>query len=369
MKQHQLNRRASAVLGVVAVMLAAGSTTAEAQPAKALGWTQTPTKRQPATLNDIDAHTASTWAVGSDLVDGFQDQRPLVLRRAGGQWKATPQPMRTNSMLESVAVAGAKNVWAVGENRADPEHPKPLVLHWNGSAWRVVPGPAVPAGSFDEVTIGPDGTPWMTGWASVAGKECAVVYRYAADAWHPVNKGLEGSINGNALTVIAKNDAWLGLNAGLAHFDGKAWKLVDDVPSDGSQIPTALVAAGPKNVWAVGVEHSGGPAGERPLALHYNGVAWSKVPTPAGSAQLYDVALRNNRPVAVGERFEESGNTILAKPIVFEFRGSKFVKAASPTNGEGTLTAADAADGRLWTVGLRPNPTTGEYAAFAAFAK
>ncbi|QNE19205.1 hypothetical protein F1D05_16405 [Kribbella qitaiheensis] len=359
--------RTFAVLGVVAVTIATGSTAAQARPASTpLTWTPTPVKHQPAILDDVDANAAGTWAVGSDLIDDFQDQRPFAVQWIGGHWKTTPQPMRTNSTLTSVAVAGGKNVWAVGLDRADPAQPKPLVLHWNGSAWRVVPGPAVPTGSFDEVTIGPGGAPWVAGWASVDGVERAVVYRYAGGSWQALNAGLENSINGNALTVIAKNDAWLGLNAGLAHFDGKSWKLVKEVPSDGSQIPTALVAAGPKDVWAVGVEHGGGPLGERPLALHFDGVSWNRIATPAGGAQLYDVALRNNRPVAVGESLQEVGNTIVSKPIVLDFNGSSFVKAKSPTTAEGTLTGADAAGGKLWTVGLTNLPT---YAAFAAFSK
>jgi len=373
--QHYRTRRTvDAVLAVAAVTIATGSTMAQARPAesapavKSLTWTQTPANRQPAILNDIDAHPAANWAVGSDLVDDFQDQRPLALRWDGARWKPTAQPMRTNSTLESVAVAGADDVWAVGEDRADPETTKPLVMHWNGSAWKVVPGPAVPTGSFDEVTIGPDGKPWTAGWASVAGKEHAVVYRYDGNAWQPLTTGLEESINGNALTVISKNNAWLGVNAGLAHYDGKTWMLVNDVPTDGSQIPTALAAAGPKDIWAVGVQHGGGPAGELPLVLHYNGVSWTRIATPAGSAQLYDVALKNNHPVAVGESFETSGDTIVSKPLVLDYNGSQFVKAASPTTADGTLTSADAANGRLWTAGLTATPS-GEYAAFAAFAK
>ena len=157
---------------------------------------------------------------------------------------------------------GGHDIWAVGEDSTDPGKTRPLVLHWNGSAWRVVPGPAVSTGSFGDVTIGPDGKPWMSGWPDLGGSEHAVVYRYAGGKWQPLADGLEQSINANALTVISKNDAWLP-DPGLAHFDGKSWKVVDDLPTDGSQIPTALKAVGPKNIWLVGVQHTGGPEGER----------------------------------------------------------------------------------------------------------
>jgi hypothetical protein len=358
-------RRLAAVLGVVACVFTASSITAEAQPA-ALQWTVTPTGRQPANLDDIDSRAGETWAVGGDQIDGFQDQRPLALRWDGRSWKATAQPVRTNATLQSVAVAGARNVWAVGEDRADPETPKPLVMHWNGTRWRVVPGPSVPTGSFGTVAIGPNGAVWAAGWANVDGKEHAVVYRYSGGTWQPLTTGLEGSINGNTLAVISAKDAWLGLNGGLAHFDGKRWTLVDDVPADGSQIPTGIAVAGPKDIWLVGVEHV---AQDRPLVLHYDGVSWTRVPAPTGWSQLYDVALRGNRPVAVGERFEESGNFIFAKPYVLEYRGSKFVEAPSPDAEYGTLTGAAAANGRLWTTGLTSTTPDAPFSAFTAFAR
>ena len=66
----------------------------------------------------------------------------------------------------------------------------------------VVPGPAVSTGSFGDVTIGPDGKPWMSGWADLGGSEHAVVYRYAGGKWRPLANGLEQSINANALTYL-----------------------------------------------------------------------------------------------------------------------------------------------------------------------
>jgi hypothetical protein len=360
----------AAVLGIAALTIGTGSTVAAARPAAPppLDWTQTAVKRQPAMLDDIAAHPSSTWAVGSELATG-EERRPLIMRWKDGRWAPSPQPMHTNSSLESVAIAGANDIWAVGEDSTDPGKTRPLVLHWNGSAWRVVPGPAVSTGSFGDVTIGPDGKPWMSGWADLGGSEHAVVYRYAGGKWQPLADGLEQSVNANALTVISKNDAWLGLNPGLAHFDGKSWKVVDDLPTDGSQIPTALKAVGPKNIWLVGVQHTGGPEGERPLAMHYDGTSWKRVTVPDGAAQLYDVALRNGRPVAVGERFEINGDIFKTYPLVLELRGQAFVTAQAPASTDTTLTSADVTQGRLWTAGNTVDYAAGEFAGFAAFAK
>ncbi|TCC39726.1 hypothetical protein [Kribbella sindirgiensis] len=351
-----------ALTGALAATITAG--TADARPAQEpLQWTTTATHRQPATFNDVATGAGGTWAVGGDQVDGFADQRPLAMRWDGKTWKATPQPVKTNASLESVAVGTAKNVWAVGEDRTNPDQPKPLALHYNGTKWQVVKTPAVPTGSFGDVVIAPDASVWVTGWANVGGKERAVVYRYAAGKWQALNTGLEGSINGNVLTVLSAKNAWLGLNAGLAHFDGERWTLVKDLPTDGSQIPTGMASAGPDNIWLVGVQYASGIA---PLALHYNGAKWTKVAVPAGMAQLYDVALRNNLPVVVGERFAD-GQT--ATPYVLQLSGSKLVAAPAPKAATGTLTGITTTKDRVWTVGMSAASAQDPFAALAAFSR
>lgn len=282
-------RKLAAGLGALALAVTAGSTVAVAQPTAPAEWTVTSPKRQPAMLNDIASHRASTWAVGVDLVpdpEVGKARRPVVFQRVNNRWRLTPQPMRSNSTLESVAIAGPEDVWAVGEDAADPENPKPLVMRWNGSAWRIVPGPKVAAGSFGDVQIGPDGSVWAAGWARIGAAEHSVVYRYTGGTWQPLTTGLEQFINGNALAVVGKNEAWLGLNPGLAHFDGKRWTVVDSFPTNGSQIPTALAAASRNNIWLVGTQHGGGPGRETPLALHYDGVSWSRVAVPKTEGQL-----------------------------------------------------------------------------------
>lgn len=365
-------RRSATILGVSAFVMTTGAVALEAQAQPepeqaraALQWTQTPTGRQPAVLDDVDSHAGATWAVGRDLVADFADVRPLALRWQGGKWNVTPQPMSTNSTLNSVAVVKADDVWAVGEDRSDPQATKPLTMHWNGTAWKVVPGPPVPTGSFSDVKVGADGAVWASGWANVAGREHAAVYRYAGNTWESLTAGLEGGINGNTLAVLSKDDAWLGMNSGLAHFDGSRWERISDLPANG--VPTGIVAASPNDIWLAGIDHNSGiPIGSS-LLMHYNGSTWTRVAAPGGSTQLYDLALRGGRPVAVGEQFEDFGNGP-AKPLVLEYDGARFVAGASPTGTDGTLTGAVVAGKRLWTVGdVFATPT--ELAAYAAYAK
>lgn len=340
--------------------------TESAGESAALKWTGTPVNHKPAGLSDVASAAGVTWAVGAGQVNGFQDQRPLVMRWNGAKWVTVAQPVKTNAQLLSVAIGGAKNVWAVGESRLDDQTSQPLVMHFNGTKWAVVKAPAVSTGTFGDVVVDKTGAVWATGWANVKGTERAVVYQYAAGRWQLLGDGLENSINGNVLTVLSPTDAWLGANPGLAHFDGKRWSFVKDLPTDGSQIPTGFATAGPKNIWLVGVEHT---QGDIPLALHYDGTSWKRVAVPAGSGQLYGVTLWKNRPVAVGERFQESGQTILAKPLVLQYNGTKFGKGPVPPVNLGTLTAVTAAPDRLWSVGLTQTALTDDFAAYATYSR
>lgn len=364
-----LNRRKLlAATGLAGLGWAVGTGPARAEtagPAATAGraWTGTPIGLANTYLDAVASTRHGTWAVGIRLLDGFQETRPLALRRQGGRWVATPQPIRTNARLLSVAIGPAGQVWAVGSSTAD-QVDRPLVLRWDGRAWRVIKPPAVPTGTFGDVAVGPDGTVWVAGWASVDGAERGVVYTYAHGSWRLLGDGLEQTINGNTLLVRSATEAWLGANPGLARFDGKRWTPVEEFPGDGSQILTGLAADGPTDIWAAGVAHT--PDRERPLVVHYDGSRWRTIETPAEYAQLYAVALWNGQPVAVGERFFESGDLVINKPYVLARRGGRFVAVeapAVPKAATGVLTGLAADRSRLWTVGAV------DQAALAAYHK
>lgn len=129
-----------------------------------------------------------------------------------------------------------------------------------------MPGPPVPVGSLSEVHVAPDGSVWVAGWASIDGQEHAAVFRHTGHDWERLTTGLEAGINGNTLVVLSESDAWLGMNSGLAHFDGTRWSRVSDLPADA--VPSALEAVGPDDIWLAGIDHaSGTPAGNRLWAV------------------------------------------------------------------------------------------------------
>lgn len=359
-------RELLAAAGLTGIGLAVGSglNRAVADPRTGLRWTGAPVGLAASWLTSVDSRRGTTWAVGHHLLDGWQDTRPLTLRRVGRRWVATPNPVQTYAMLEQVAIAGPNDVWTVGVDYTEPERPMPLALRWTRNAWRVIEPPTVPTGAFGEVKIAPDGSVWVAGWAEIDGRERGVVYQYVDGRWDLIADGLEQTINGNALLVLSATDAWLAANPGLAHFDGKSWTFTDDIPADGSKILTGFAAAGPDDLWAVGVDHN--HPGERAYVIHYDGSAWTSVDVPEESGQLYEVEVWNGRAVAVGERFVyQPDGRIDFKPYVLQQQAKGFVAVkppAVPDESNGGLTGLAAGRSRLWTVGGV------DEAAFAAFS-
>lgn len=351
-----MNRRELLVsAGLTGLGLAAGTLPGRAVAAgrgSRRGWTVTPVDAGEAHLEDVASTRGSTWAVGVALLDGFQETRPLAVRHTGGGWQVTPTPVDTHAALTAVAVAAADDVWAVGVDHGDGTD-RPLVLRRDGADWRRIEAPDVPAGAFADVVAAPDGSVWAAGWASVDGAERAVVHRYAEGEWQLLGDGLEEAINGNALLIGSDGQAWLALNPGLARFEDSSWTMVEDFPADGSEILTGLAEDGSGGIWAVGVAHTG--AGERPLAVGYDGESWQPVETPDEPGQLYDIAIAGSRPVAVGERFvEQPGGDLLFEPYLLEVRDGAFVPAdppAVPEGSTGVLTGVVADRSRLWAVG------------------
>lgn len=349
---------ASALMLVWTAMLAVPASSAAAPNADPYNWTETPIGQPGLMIEDVDAADGAAWAVGSE-----HGERLVALRRDGDTWTdATPDVSGDN--LVEVVVAAADDVWAVGwDYSPDDGTTSPLVTHWDGTTWAEIPSPAE-IGAFDDVAVDAEGTVWVTGWARIGTAEPAVVYQYADGQWTEYADGLGGAINGNSLTVLAPDDAWLALNPGLAHFDGTSWTMVKEFPADGSQILTGLTAVDATNIWAAGVANT--RAGVQPVAWHYDGSKWSKVQTPNVSGQAYDVTIVDGQPVVVGEKFAPDWTST---PLVLTTKAGTedpgLVQVAAPTTDAVVLTSADADAGRLWVAGGNIDVFTG----FAAYAE
>jgi hypothetical protein len=139
--------------------------------------------------------------------------------------------------MVGVSASGATNAWAVGEtiDFFPCGNPCMFATHWNGKKWQRVPVPALPVG---------DNLDW--GSASVA-----------------------AIAGGRAWVFVSQTNAELGTSAEVAlEWTGTSWSAATPLPGS----PGGPIAAGPDDVW--GFENDNGT----PMADHYNGIRWSKVP-------------------------------------------------------------------------------------------
>lgn len=242
-------------------------------------------------------------------------------------WQVVPSPNvgAGDNGLADVAVVSADDVWAVG-GRASGQSRSTLIEHWDGTAWQVVPSPN-----------GAERINGLTG-VSAAGPD---------DVW-----AVGFSNDGNGFESVSDNL--------ILHWDGALWTVVPSPnpipqPNPGhypvSNELYAVHAVGPDDVWAVG--HTFTINIEQTLALHWDGAAWTNVPTPHESrfSRLRSVdAAAGDDVWAVGE-IDRRGTQ---RTLTQHFDGTAWTTVPSPSAGPAVdyMSAVSvAAPDDVWVVG------------------
>jgi hypothetical protein len=247
----------------------------------------------------------------------------------------------------SVAAAGARDVWAVGDTcprQCDASSHSTRVEHWAGARWRTIPSPpgtgllipptVISASSAANVWVFGD-TVDLTTW----------VARWNGSRW--ASFSFPGEVRTHAAAVFSRTDVWAfgeifhpssaSSRPYLVRFNGRRWLRV---PSP--LVPQGASAVAPDDIWAVGTltgpgmcgprragtAVAGGRCGSRRyrppsrgaeignasieaysardawvdiglttgvasdgiIVLHWNGQAWSKVPVPYRTQVAGDIS-------------------------------------------------------------------------------
>jgi hypothetical protein len=175
----------------------------------------------------------------------------------------------------------------------------------------------------------------------------------------------------SAVSALSPSAAWaVGVTYGegdtigpvdslIEQWDGSAWHIV---ASTGHDVLDGIAAISPRDMWAVGGQLNDG-AGAGPLTLHWDGTAWSVVPSaqPADAkvVSLNGVAAITSQDVwAVGG--QQAGPDELSQLLVEHWGGAGWQivsspplpPSAAPKRG-GSLSAVTRISGtnQLWAVG------------------
>jgi hypothetical protein len=208
---------------------------------------------------------------------------PLILRRHNGTWTRdfVGSP---NTELFGVNAVSADEAWAVGS-----ESYRAVTFHWNGTKWTKVPAP-YPGGTVSLWNVVELSTHdvWADGYRE-NGDDPSTVFlvHWDGHAWSRVKHlHVQGFLNG----IAARNahDIWAVGNNGEAkgsapvalHYDGQAWTATEPRRggADAESAFNAVVAVGQNKLWAVGVKYT--PHRQRALIEQWDGSAWTIVPTP-----------------------------------------------------------------------------------------
>jgi hypothetical protein len=165
------------------------------------------------------------------------------------------------------------------------------------------------------------------------------------------------------------NAAWTDQTL-IEHYDGSAWSVVPS-PSPGAQrdILTGVAAISDSDVWAVG-EQMDSAGTWHALAEHWDGTSWSVSPAvDAGASgnELYGVhAVSGNSVYAVGD---ESGSSFPDTALVEHWNGSKWSVLPSPADSTESLMAygVTGSDTALAVAGNRGSDTA-PFTTFVASA-
>jgi len=291
-------------------------------------WNQVAT---PAGSNSFYAVAAfarnDAWAVGSHY-DGIND-RPFAEHFDGSRWTVVPVPAPGSgaTYLRGVNGSSSTDVWAVGYQTTRSGAQQSLIEHYDGHAWSIIPSPnptsfAVYLSSI--ASAGPNNV-----WAAGYYLDDAGVYRTLAERW-----------DGSSWTIVATPNAGNGDNA-----------------------LNGLAATGSNDIWAVGYWLSAPGASSATLILHFNGTAWSVVPSPSQgqtSSLSSVVALTDGTVWAAGFYYDGTQ----ARTLLLNGDVSGFAAVAGedyPNEGNVLNGIAASGSGDIWAAGYHYPSGTSDY--------
>ena len=367
-----------------------------ASPALAAGWTivSAPPTGQNAQLQGVTAPSdTNAWAVGSEngAINTGLGSHALIDHWNGTAWSQATVPSLTGTVsLAGTSSSGASDAWAVGTQRPQRYTFDPLALHWNGSTWATSPSitSAVPGDTYligvadisatDAYAIG-DNTPLASG-------ELA---QWNGSTWSKVTYPLPTSTGYpttlNAISASSPTNVWIVGSYMLQvsatnlryetfsdHWNGSTWSVVPMPLVSGSDSLLAYEfssadAISATNVWAVGgsgdnvIGLGGSPSNT--LIEHYNGTAWSIVPSPSPGTNNALTGVTESSATnlwAVG--YDTPTGATQAQTLTLNWNGTAWTTVASPDQGSPSLltsVSTTPGDAIVWAAGF--SGTTGSF--------
>jgi hypothetical protein len=237
---------------------------------------------------------ADAWAFGGTVsIDGGQ-RAPGARHWNGRSWTAATLPDGLDRRITASGATGPRNVWAFagGDEAGDA-----YAIRWDGRRWTVAqrwPGDGI----LSSAAVLSARDVWVFGSPHVG--PSVGTWHYDGRTWTQAETPFGVLATASA---VASDDIWavgtdnFGIDNVLARWDGHTWTKLDvpGLPQEENHFAElkAVYAASSQDVWIVGDEYqtSGDAWSYTPLALHFDGNHWQRLPAPpaAGDGALVDV--------------------------------------------------------------------------------
>lgn len=295
------------VVGMSGLALQIGA--ADAVQASGGHWSIVSSPSVPSQDNSLAGMTCVTgsdcWSVGdSSRFSGFSAQT-LTEHWSHGAWSIIASPNVTggsthSNFLNAVACVSASDCWAVGNTGAGigmGQSSAALAEHWNGTGWLIVATPDVTQrnNSLASVACVSSSDCWAAGTDTgnpflLPAPDQTLTEHWNGKTWSIVKSADTSAASNNSLNAIActaRSNCWAAgffapstsrPNQTLTeHWNGRAWSVVPSADTSPTQVNflRSLACVAISDCWAAGEFNSG--SRELTLTEHWNGKAWSIV--------------------------------------------------------------------------------------------
>jgi hypothetical protein len=362
---------------ILAASLPVAAASTAAQAARTVGHASADTVFSGA-LGGVSATSLTdAWAVGVQCAT-CGDPGTMTLHWNGTHWSMvpSPDPGPTNNVLNAVAAESPSDAWAVGSyGNSTCSTAAMVIMHWNGTAWAQAKSPASGAACnyLDGVSALSATSAWAVGQScTFAVNHChTLIVHWNGTAWSKAtspNPGAEGrSLYG--VSADSPTDAWAagsycttssctGQDMLLLHWNGTAWSKVPSPNPGPASFLIAVSAVSPSDAWATGDYcTTSSCAVSDTLLLHWNGTTWSKVATPnpgpsSNSLNAVTAVSPTDAWVTGDYCAPKCGGHV--RTLILHWNGTAWTTVSSPDPGNinGLTAVAATASGNAWSAGF-----------------
>jgi hypothetical protein len=309
--------------------------------------------------------STDAWAAG------YFGHRTLLVHWDGSTWTQVPSPNPGGpgeNSFYGVSADSPTDAWAVGLSEKFQSPAGTLIAHWNGTSWTQVPSPEPGRLSwlFAVSAVSPADA-WAVGYfSSKAGADRTLIEHWNGTAWTKVPSPTKGADYTylTSVSAISATDAWAvgyyytpGTNARTLteHWNGTAWSIVPSPVPGQQNMLNGVTAVSATDAWAVGFLYPPGhSATPNSLILHWDGSTWTQVPAPdpggADGTYLMAVTALCGTDVWAAGSFSSENRT-----LTLRWDGTTWKQVKSPNltgPSENYLTSISAVSGSVaWAAG------------------